>query len=74
MLSAGTPASICFLISSAYQVTNFFLINFFADPLTVKSNGWKKCDTDTERNLKLIGTQYAGPGEDDDDEDRLVEK
>ena len=43
MLSAQTPASICFLISSAYQVTNFFLIKFFADPLTVKSSGWKKC-------------------------------
>ena len=44
------------------------------DPLTVKSSGWKKCDTDTERILKLIGAQNAGPGEDNDDEDRLVEK
>ena len=80
MLSAGTPATICFLISSAYQVTIFFShkvkVNSaklqkyrkFVDENYREPVDGKFAD-DTERILKLIGAQNAGPGEDDDDED-----
>ena len=60
LLSAGIPASICFLISPAYQVTNFFLKNFLrTSQLSRRAAG--KSETLTLREfLNLLGHKTLG--------------